>query len=125
MPPANIMLRTPHAVKADARTPFAQHQCESCHGASPEHVETSSNLVTVVYKGPKTSPAAQRNRMCLAFHDQGRRLHWAGSQHESRGVACNDCHNIHTTEQRVLNKATQAEVCFTCHKEQRAETRRI
>ena len=36
-----------------------------------------------------------------------------------------DCHNIHATEQKVLNKATQADVCFTCHKEQRAQTRRI
>jgi DmsE family decaheme c-type cytochrome len=124
-PPANLILQTPHAVKADARTPFAQHQCESCHGPSPDHVAVSSNLVAVVYKGPKTSPAAQRNRMCLSCHEQGLRTHWTGSQHESRGVACNDCHNIHATGQKVLNKATQAAVCFACHKEQRAQTRRI
>lgn len=125
MPPANIMLQTPHAVKADARTPFGQHQCESCHGASPDHIATSSNPVAVVYKGPKKSPVALRNAMCLSCHGSGLRMYWTGSQHESRGVACTDCHNIHATDQKVLSKATQAEVCFTCHKEQRAQTRRI
>ncbi len=53
------------------------------------------------------------------------RINWPGSQHEDHGLACNDCHNIHATEQKVLSKATQAEVCFTCHKEQRAQTHRV
>ena len=123
--PTTLVLQTPHAVKADARTPFAQHQCETCHGASPEHIDVSSNPVAVVYKGPKASPVAERNAKCLSCHELGLRTHWTGSQHESKGVACDDCHNIHATEQKVLSKATQADVCFTCHKEQRAQTRRI
>ena len=119
MPPANVMLLTPHAVKADKRTPFAQHQCESCHGASPDHISVSSNPVAVVYKGPLKSPVARRNAMCLSCHEGGLRTLWTGSQHESRGVACTDCHTIHSADQKVLSKATQAEVCFACHKEQR------
>jgi DmsE family decaheme c-type cytochrome len=123
--PVTFILQTPHAVKADERTPFAQHQCETCHGPSPEHVAVTSNLVGVVYKGPKKSPVARRNEMCLSCHASGLRTHWTGSQHERRGVACNDCHTIHAADQKVLSKATQAEVCFTCHKEQRAQARRI
>jgi len=123
--PITFILETPHAVRADSRTPFSQHQCETCHGASPEHIETASTPVQVVFKGPKKSPAAVINAKCLTCHELGLRVHWTGSQHEARGVACTDCHNIHAKEQKVLNKATQAEVCFTCHKEQRAETRRI
>jgi DmsE family decaheme c-type cytochrome len=123
--PATLILQTPHGVKADAHTPFAQHQCESCHGASPEHVDTSDNPVTVSFKGPNASPVEKRNEMCLTCHEAGMRTHWTGSQHEARGVACTDCHNIHAKEQKVQNKATQAEVCFACHKSQRAETRRI
>jgi DmsE family decaheme c-type cytochrome len=123
--PITLILQTPHAVKGDARTPFAQHQCETCHGASPAHIEESGKPVAVVFKGPKASPAAERNTRCLSCHEAGLRTHWSGSQHESRGVACNDCHNIHATDQKVLRKATQAEVCFTCHKAQRAQTRRI
>ncbi len=123
--PIVFILQTPHAVKGDTRTPFAQHQCETCHGASPEHVAVSGNPVAVVFKGPKRSPVAQRNAVCLTCHEAGLRTHWSGSQHESRGVACNDCHTIHATTQPVLNKATQAEVCFGCHKTQRAQIRRI
>jgi DmsE family decaheme c-type cytochrome len=125
MEPVTLILDTPHAVKDDKRTPFAQHQCETCHGASPEHVDVSSNPVAVVFKGRKASPVARRNEVCMSCHQTGLRLHWTGSQHESRGVACTDCHTIHVREQQVLGKATQAEVCFTCHKAQRAQTRRI
>ena len=125
MEPVTYILQTPHAVKADSRTPFADHQCETCHGASPAHIEVSSTPVAVVFKGKLKSPAAVINERCLTCHAQGLRTHWTGSQHESRGVSCVDCHNIHAPEQKVLAKATQAEVCFTCHKEQRAQVRRV
>jgi DmsE family decaheme c-type cytochrome len=124
--PATLILQTPHAVKADERTPFAQHQCETCHGASPEHIaEPSMKSVAVVFAGPERSPVEKRNAVCLTCHDTGLRTHWSGSQHETRGVACNDCHTVHAKEQKVLSKATQADVCFTCHKEQRAQIHRI
>ncbi len=124
--PAILILQTPHAVKADARTPFAQHQCETCHGASPEHVAVSSNPVGGGLQGPEDSHRSPSATRCASpVTSRACATHWTGSQHETRGVACNDCHNIHATEQKVLNKATQAEVCFTCHKEQRAQTRRI
>ena len=123
--PITLVLQTPHAVKGDERTPFAQHLCETCHGPSPEHIAQTDKPVTLVFKGKLASPVADRNAKCLSCHQAGLRQHWSGSQHESRGVACNDCHTIHATDQNVLRKATQAEVCFTCHKEQRAQTRRV
>ena len=123
--PVTFILETPHAVKADTRTPFSQHVCETCHGASPEHVDVTTTPPAVVFRGPKASPVAARNTACMSCHQTGLRLHWTGSQHESRGVACSDCHTIHAREQKVLTKAGQAEVCFTCHKEQRAQTRRV
>jgi DmsE family decaheme c-type cytochrome len=124
--PATTILQTPHAVKADKRSPFAQHQCETCHGPSPEHIAAPSKYsVAVVFVGTDKSPAAKRNEVCLTCHESGMRTHWSGSSHETRGLACNDCHNVHAKEPKVLSKATQAEVCFTCHKEQRAQTHRI
>ena len=125
MAPVNLILETPHAVKADARTPFAKHQCEECHGPSSKHVETPSDPAAIVFKGPKASPVAERNAKCLSCHQAGLRMHWSGSQHESRGVACSDCHTIHAADQKVLRRATQAEVCFGCHKAQRAQVRRV
>ena len=56
MEPVTFILQTPHAVKGDARTPFAQHQCETCHGPSASHADTSSNPADVVFTGSKASP---------------------------------------------------------------------
>ena len=123
--PVSLILQTPHAVKGDVRTPFAQQQCETCNGPSSAHADVAGNPVAVVFKGPKRSPVAERNAVCLTCHEAGLRTYWTGSQHETRGVACNDCHTIHARTQPVLSKATQAEVCFVCHKTQRAQIRRI
>ena len=37
--PVLSILKTPHGVAGDSHTPFAAHACESCHGASPQHME--------------------------------------------------------------------------------------
>jgi DmsE family decaheme c-type cytochrome len=55
----------------------------------------------------------------------GKRNHWSGSQHESRNIVCSACHEVHAKQDKVLSKATQPEVCFACHKEQRAQEHRI
>jgi DmsE family decaheme c-type cytochrome len=124
--PATTILLTKHAVTADKRSPFASHQCESCHGPSPEHIaDPSKYSVNVSFVGSDKAPAKTRNEVCLNCHESGMRMHWPGSQHEDRGLACNDCHNLHAKEQKVLSKATQSEVCFSCHKEQRAQTHRV
>src|SRR5579883_2480275 len=57
-PPVTNILQTPHAMSADAHAPFGQHACESCHGASPEHVASlpaKGELrakPAVLFKGP-------------------------------------------------------------------------
>ena len=122
--PANLILNTPHAVKGDVRTPFAQHQCETCHGASPEHIDVTSNPTTVAYKGKNIAPVAIRNQMCLSCHESGLRMNWQGSQHQRNDVACNSCHTIHADKDPVRVRTSQAEKCFTCHPEQRAQANR-
>jgi len=124
--PVLSILRTPHAQKGDPRTPFAQHQCESCHGASPEHMkapkEGQLRTPPAVDYGPRQpSPVSVQNHQCLTCHENKLRLHWRGSQHQVRGIGCVSCHDIHTQHDKVLAKATQPFVCFTCHKQQRAE----
>ena len=41
------------------------------------------------------------------------------------GVACTNCHTLHAPSDKVLTKVTQPEVCFNCHKTERAQTHRI
>jgi DmsE family decaheme c-type cytochrome len=103
--------------------------CEACHGPAAAHVASAgvqrlSPFIAFTKRDPAS--ATQRSAACLQCHETSvlPRTNWTGSPHESRGVACSDCHSIHAPDQKVLSKATQAEVCFGCHKAQRAQTRR-
>lgn len=125
---ATAIFKTPHAVAGDSRTPFAQNACETCHGPSKAHYESTPAAgqkrvsPAVVFVGPAASSIAERNKVCLGCHENGLRMDWVGSQHESNQIACTDCHTIHVRKDPVLVKATQPEKCFTCHSQQRAES---
>ena len=117
-----------HGVRADSRTPT----CQSCHGESQKHLGGDPNVKgraspDIIFKKGTyaATEASTQAGACLTCHQSGLRMHWSGSQHESRDVACADCHQVHTQRDKVLVKATQPEVCFTCHKEQRAQTHRL
>ncbi len=121
--PVTDILQTPHAVKGDQHAPFGQHECESCHGPSEAHVAGPlGTSPAVVFIGPKASPVAARNEVCLSCHQNGLRMDWAGSQHQNNNLACVSCHTIHVAKDPILVKATQPEKCFTCHAEQRAQS---
>jgi DmsE family decaheme c-type cytochrome len=116
--------KTRHGVMADERTPT----CTSCHGASPTHVRKPPGMQErpapdVAFKGTST-PVEARNGMCLGCHQGGQRIHWASSAHATREVSCTSCHQIHAADDAVRVRRTQPEVCFTCHKEQRAQIHR-
>jgi DmsE family decaheme c-type cytochrome len=120
--------RTRHGTVADGRAPT----CTSCHGDSVRHVqnvrapgETTRPRPDRVFAGkaPATS-ATERNAACTGCHQDSRRTHWQGSAHETRDVACTSCHKVHTQHDQVRDKATQPEVCFACHKEQRTQVSR-
>jgi DmsE family decaheme c-type cytochrome len=118
--------QTRHGVKADGRTP----SCTSCHGESDRHVNKPQGvdqrpLPDVVFRGKGKSEPAAQNGACLTCHQAGKRMHWAGSKHQSEDLACTNCHAVHTPHDNVLSKATQPEVCFACHKTERAQTHRI
>ena len=62
-------------------------------------------------------------RICLACHQKGERTYWAGSVHETRGLACVNCHSVMKDVSRKHNLKTEveAETCYQCHKIQRAQ----
>ncbi len=120
--------KTRHGVVADGRAPT----CTSCHGDSVKHIKDADGGiknptkpdVTFGAKSQVGSPA--KNNACLTCHDKdANRDHWAGSLHQRRDVACTSCHEVHVQDDRVLSKVTQAEVCFACHKTERAQTHRM
>jgi DmsE family decaheme c-type cytochrome len=131
--PILAIYQTKHGVKADPRTP----NCQSCHGESEKHLHGDPNKkgrgAPDVLFGTKRgtsgsfapSDATVQNAACLACHRKdANRSHWEGSTHQRENVACASCHVIHTTHDKVRDKRTQPEVCFACHKEQRAQINR-
>ena len=121
--PATVaILRSPHAVRGDRHSPFAQDGCETCHGTSAAHIESRDAAPGVVFRGPNASSVAQRNQPCLECHQAGLLMNWQGSSHETNNLACSACHTIHLAKDPVLVKATQPQQCFTCHTRQRADS---
>jgi DmsE family decaheme c-type cytochrome len=136
--PVFDIFKTKHAMKADARTPFAGLQCEACHGPGVKGMEFmkgalhAGSHVGKVRPGEKRppilnfgvksdEPVETQNRMCLGCHEDDNHIAWRGSAHEAGEVACASCHTIHAAQDPVLDRVTQPEVCYRCHLKERAE----
>jgi DmsE family decaheme c-type cytochrome len=124
--PILTIYQTKHGVKGDKRTPG----CQGCHGESVAHQTDPGNTppeVVFTAKSNNLSSVATRNASCLSCHENNvlARSHWSGSQHETHGVACTDCHEAHAVQQKVLNPLTQPQMCGSCHKSQLAQIHRF
>ncbi len=127
--PILSLYQTKHGVRGDARTPT----CQSCHGASANHLKGATDGAAtrpapdVVFKKGvyQASDDRERASQCLVCHKGGMRSNWDGAAHQNNGVACNDCHVVHRPKDKLFDKKTQTEVCFTCHKDQRADGKKI
>lgn len=115
------IFKTKHANRADKRTPFAGLQCEACHGPGAKHAESGDKNAINSFKSTSFLSPEQRNKFCLECHSGNARSGWHASTHENNNLACNNCHKIHAERDPVLVKATQPEVCYTCHRQQRAD----
>jgi DmsE family decaheme c-type cytochrome len=111
--------KTKHGVVADGRNPT----CTNCHGESKSHVEYKGSdkpPKPEITFGKKTkTDVAARNEACLSCHQGGNRNGWQTSAHGTQDVACTSCHQVHNQHDKVRGKTSQAETCFSCHKEQR------
>jgi DmsE family decaheme c-type cytochrome len=107
-----------HGTRADGRTP----SCTNCHGASDRHAASPMDVKPDIgFKGKGAADASTANGVCLTCHKGGKRNHWETSRHSQSDVVCSNCHSIHADTDRVQSRLSQAEVCFTCHKQQRTE----
>ena len=112
------------------RTAAEKLGCETCHGPGTEHVGSGGKSFAgmVRYTKGTPTPVSVRNDACLKCHQKRERLFWSGSVHANQGMACTDCHVVHTgpgiAKRAQLANLTVEDTCNTCHKEQvRAENK--
>jgi DmsE family decaheme c-type cytochrome len=118
------IFKTKHAFRNDARAPFGPGglQCEACHGPGARHAASKNPESINSLKATSSQTPQERSQPCLGCHQAGARIGWHASTHERSNLACSDCHKVHRDHgDPVLVKATQSEVCFTCHRQKRAD----
>ena len=116
-----------HAVPGDNGTPFGhgELQCEACHGPGGDHAAR-------VRRGQERPPVfafgegawasiAEQNAFCTDCHADDAASNWHGGDHDFNNLSCANCHTSHSASDPVLSTATQAEICFDCHQQQRTQ----
>ena len=122
---AENILQTIHSIGANPQSPFAQNNkhCQACHGPSLAHLDRDADgkrpPPTIVFD--ERVDAVERNKVCLACHQNNVGQQWHGSVHQFEQLACSSCHKMHATQDAVMNVNAQASVCFTCHKQQQVD----
>jgi DmsE family decaheme c-type cytochrome len=103
--------------------------CASCHGDANEHLK--SNLEKGE-PGPirsfKKLKAGEASQVCLSCHEgKSGQKHWTGSMHDSHDLSCVSCHNPHPAagkRPKSLLRASQQELCTSCHLQKKASMMR-
>lgn len=128
-------------VFAHPRTPLEERGCESCHGPGKAHVEAGGGKDSIPIRFGKDSKNSieEQNATCIACHSKGNQMFWRGSPHQTRAMACVDCHNIKQQITKPLSadtrynapltdvkgmKKSQPETCLTCHTMRKAQLQR-
>lgn len=123
---ADNFAHTLHAkvFRKDAKNDLEKKVCEACHGPGSNHASNPTDRSALIgFTRTWPTPTEKRNGQCLQCHDGGNRINWFGSMHQSKNLACSDCHNpmAKFSQSGLLKRNSIIEVCFTCHQQQRAE----
>jgi DmsE family decaheme c-type cytochrome len=95
--------------------------CEACHGPGKAHVEGGGDKTKIFTF--RNASAREISERCLDCHQNGQEhANFGHSAHLQNGVGCTDCHDPHhAKESRFLMKASQPELCYSCHLQQRPQ----
>jgi DmsE family decaheme c-type cytochrome len=93
--------------------------CESCHGPGSAHAASGDKGAII---NPAKVGAEIGAEQCLACHKKDKKqLYWHGSIHPTNQVGCASCHKVHGGNDKLLAKASEQELCVTCHSEVKAD----
>ena len=109
------------------KTQKGKFDCENCHGPGSAHAKAGGGrgVGGIISFRPEdeSRTAAENNTICLNCHQRGERTYWPGSTHDTRGLMCTNCHTVMKNVSRKfqLRTAFEADTCFQCHKDRRAQ----
>ena len=112
-----------HGKANHGHNPANAESCSTCHGDMAAHLAAGGGVENIPHRFVKKAgvSTAERNATCLACHNNGAREHWLGSKHEEKGLACVDCHSMHSGNEHFMVKKTIADTCMACHTEKRGD----
>jgi DmsE family decaheme c-type cytochrome len=89
--------------------------CVTCHGDGTAHMDEGGDPSLI------NKPAGRDlETLCLSCHSSTATMFSKRSVHSGASVACNTCHNVHTTNsaQPKMLEAAANELCASCHPSQ-------
>jgi DmsE family decaheme c-type cytochrome len=94
--------------------------CEGCHGPGGAHVEAGGGRGVggiISFRAETKESRERENAVCLSCHSGSQRMHWNGSAHDSRELACSSCHKVmeSLSEHALLNHRDEVDTCSGCH----------
>ncbi len=129
------------------RNALEKSGCDACHGDGTNHIADASRKAKIIngvvdsslikgFSKKSKLSTQQKNEICLQCHKKDKVIFdWRGSQHESAGMSCVDCHqygkpSVKMVKQRKVTRKLSKRVgivsehCGTCHTQKRAQMQR-
>ncbi|MBT8051614.1 MAG: hypothetical protein KJO70_10490 [Gammaproteobacteria bacterium] len=122
--------RSAHGDPDNPLTPFALHECESCHGRGSIHISRAHGgkgypPLTIFGYTRGAAPRDEQVEACLDCHaDESSGIDavpFEGTLHDKWIINCSSCHRVHAENDPVMTRRNQAEICFACHSSKKEE----
>lgn len=117
-----------HAIAHTSQTgDSTRFVCVRCHGDGRDHAKKYGDpAALVIFTKESSTTLQEKNAQCLNCHERGNRVYWNGSLHETKGMACVDCHTMMepASPRNLLAKNSEIETCVDCHQREGAQLQR-
>jgi DmsE family decaheme c-type cytochrome len=110
----NEICKTCHVAYEEHKNRPYHNDCAACHTAEKKHLTDGG-------KGNVLSPDSGQCESCHASKDK-RQINWHLGEHKQAGVACRDCHGIHSPKVKQINVGAfkmdkNSLLCSSCHQD--------